>query len=225
MTEHGTPTYLDDKDDAGQQAARDLWKLQTNQATALRSGEGPLGATAPIFGAIGAIGGAIAGTANFGINLASFLNTKSGASTPGDALEIAISNFSSQPLVLYNYFPKSADISKLPRPLVQNDEDILLLTRTEAFGTSSSILMQFLLGNIEVDVGFAYTDVGTPGMWQVTVGIDGDSPLHQFPADRQLFGATFKGSSDSYPNISLYTAPIETGSGQVDLVFYDLAIT
>jgi hypothetical protein len=214
MSTNGTTNYLDTAQNAAQQAVKDLAQFDSNNNQAVSSMA--VGAIAPIIGAIGSIAGAAAGTGNFGINLAGLANSSSGS-----ALEVEISNYSSQPIALFNYNPSVGNVTKIPQPLVQGENDIFLLTHSSSFSTSTSISLQFMVGLIEVDVTFSYTDSGDPGRWQITVSIDGDSP-HKFATKLQLFGVTFQGNS-GYPSFSLYTSPIETSSGQIDLIFYDLA--
>lgn len=218
MSSNGTTNYIDSAQSAAQQAVKDLALFDSNNNQALNDAitTGAVGAIAPIVGAIGSVVGASAGVGNFGINLAGAVNNTSSA-----VLEIEITNYSSQPVVLFNYTPSSMNVSKIATALVQGESDIFLLTYSGSFGTSSSILLQFMVGLIEVDITFSYTDTGDPGRWQITASIDGDSP-HKFATKLQLFGATFQGKS-GYPSFSFYTSPIETGNGQIDLVFYDLA--
>ncbi|MEI3853663.1 MULTISPECIES: hypothetical protein [unclassified Ensifer] len=202
--------FLSNAADAANQAVKDLAAFQANNGGGAKEVAGAL---------IAGIAGAAAGWSNVGIGLSNLL-TGGGAS--GDALQIEVTNYSSQPVVLYNYTPHSGNVSKIVGPLTQGESDIFVLDRLEdKFSTETSILLQFKVGNVDATVTYSYTDVGDPGRWKLTVEIDGKQ--HTFDTELQLMGAVFKSGGGEYASFSLYTAPIETGSGQIDLLFYDYA--
>ncbi|WP_018238435.1 hypothetical protein [Ensifer sp. BR816] len=212
---NGTISYLDSAQSAAQQAVADLQLFEANNNEALQS----MAVGSGFASAIGSIAGAAAGWATAGVGLAGLLT----GGGKGDSLEIEVSNFSSQPLVLYNYNPASGNVSKIVQPLSTGESDTFILDYpNDTFGTSTQIELDFMVGTIQASVTYAYTDEGDPGRWQVSGSIDGDSG-HKFAAKLQLFGATFKANDSSNPNFSFYTSPIESGSGQMSLVFYDLA--
>jgi hypothetical protein len=215
MTANGEPKYLDDYTAAGQQAVKDVAKFQDDNNKLLQSA-GPA-AIAPILAAIGSLAGAGATAASAGSTLASLI-----AGGKGGSLEVQICNFSSYPLVLYQIKTENGNISKTPQPLAQGEDDVFLLTHTSSFSASSTFQLYFFLGSISIEVRYKYTDEGDPGRWQLHVGIDNDE-VHEFPDDLALFGATFTSDQSGTPNFSLYSVPIETGSGQIDLTFYNLA--
>ncbi len=212
MTANGEPKYLDDATEAGLQAVKDVQKFQDAQN---------LPATPEFAGVIAGLASlatAAATAAGAASDLSSLVNSgKSGS------LEILISNNCKYPLVMYQYKTNNANASKIPQPLAQGEDDVFLLTHSSSFDTSTNFQLYFFLGAISIEVRYVYTSEGDPGRWQFHVGIDGDE-VHEFPDELQIFGATFKpGDPSTNPSFSLYSVPIETGSGQIDLTFYDLA--
>ncbi|ACP23690.1 hypothetical protein NGR_b22450 (plasmid) [Sinorhizobium fredii NGR234] len=212
---NGTINYLNAAQDAAQQAVADLQLFEANNNEALRS----MAIGADFASAIGSIAGAAAGWATAGVGLAGLLT----GGGKGDSLEIEVSNFSSQPLVLYNYNPARGNVSKIVQPLSTGESDTFILDYPDdTFDTSTQIELDFLIGTIQASVTYKYTDSGDPGRWQVVASIDGDGG-YKFDTKLQLFGATFRANSSSNPSFSWYTSPIESSSGQMSLAFYDLA--
>lgn len=210
---NGTVTFFTDPTKAAAQAVADVSAFQTQQAQQA----GGLG-VAPILiaGAVGSLISAAAGVTNASVGLAN-LATKNAAGS--DALEIEIGNSSSQPVVIFNYDPRNSNVTKVPEPLAAGETDIFLLTNPNGIKSGAQILIEFMVGTIAVSITYQYTDTGNPGRWQVSLTVDGAAQT--FPDNLQLLGAMFQGDT-GFPSFSLYTAPIETSSGQMDLSIYDL---
>jgi hypothetical protein len=211
---NGTVTFFTDPSQAAAQVVADVSSFQSQQAQ-LAGGLG----VAPILiaGAVGSLISASAGVTNAAVGLAN-LATKNAAGS--DALEIEFSNSSSQPVVIFDYDPKNSNVTKVPEPLAAGETDIFLLTNPSGIKTGAQIEIDFMVGPIACSVTYQYTDTGNPGRWQVSLTIDGNSQT--FPNNLQLLGATFQGNT-GFSSFSIYTSPIETSSGQMDLSIYDLA--
>jgi hypothetical protein len=201
-----TARLLDDPFAAGAQAAKDAAAFAKEDVTAVRG-------LASGIGAIGSVAGAIAGAGSLGASLA-------GAVKAVDALEIELVNFSSLPVVVFNYFPKVANVTKVPRPLVRGGSDIFLITHRSKFNTNETSIELFLkVGISDVSVKYALTGEGDPGRWRVSFGVDGN--VLDAPNRLQLFGVTAVRGEQKF---SMYTSPIEEKSGQIGLAFYDLVV-
>lgn len=197
---------LDDPFAAGAQAARDAAAFAREDVTAVRG-------VASSIGAIGSVAGAIAGAGGLGATLA-------GAAKAVDSMEIELINFSSLPIVVFNYFPKVANVTKVPRPLVRGGSDVFLIThRTKFVAGETSITLFVKVGISDVSVKYDLTAEGDPGRWRVSFGVDGN--VLEAPNRLQLFGVTAIRDEQRF---SMYTAPIEEKSGQLGLVFYDLVV-
>jgi hypothetical protein len=157
---------------------------------------------------------------NFGLGVANAVN----GSSKGQ-MEVTLVNYSSNPVVLYNCNPSSIDISNLPDPLGEGDNDVVVLTSDSPFTSSTSFELDLLIGagaaSIPFSLSYAYTSQGDPGRWTVTASAGGCTP-HAFPTDIQMFGLSFTGAT-SYPSFSVYTSPIETGNGAMSIAIYDMA--
>jgi hypothetical protein len=211
---NGTVTFFTDPAQAAAQAVADVSAFQ-NQKAQLAAAPG----VAPILiaGAIGSLISATAGVTNAAVGVAG-LATRNASGA--DALEIEFGNESSHPVIVYDYDPRNANVTKVPEPLAAGASDIFLITNTNGLKVDAKIRIDFMVGAVACSVTYEYTDTGNPGRWRVSLTVDGNSQT--FSDNLYLMGAKFVGD-DASASFTLYTAPIETASGQIDLSIYDLA--
>lgn len=147
------------------------------------------------------------------------------ANTSTGQVEITITNNASKPVALFNYRPHNCDVSNVPNPLSTGESDVFTLTRTSAIGNGSSVELDFILGDgvnsTPFRLWYTYSDEGTPGRWEFSAKVDG-GVKHDYPKALQMFGFTYTGNT-GFPSFSLYTSPVETGSGMLSIVIYDKA--
>lgn len=216
-TDNGTAVFLDNSLQAAQQASLDVANFAANGGA---GGSRETAATGDPLGTVAGIANAVFTAGLFAVGIAGATNDD----TTGQ-LQIDLINYSSNPVVVYNYNPSNANVTDVPTPLAPGDNDLFLLTLDEEFDTDSSLVLYLLIGSgttgsIQTAFTYGYTDDGKPGRWSVQANIDGAA--HTFPNNLQLFGATFTGN-EGYPNFSVYTSTIETASGDLSLSVYDLA--
>lgn len=218
MTAHGTTLFIDSGLAAGQQAGLDVANFAAQDEDTPGPAQDAAGVAAGISAAAGVASAVFTG-GNLGVNIANAVNNE----TTGQ-LQVNITNFSSLPVIVYDYNPTHADITDVPSPLAPGDNDLFVVTRSEPLDTTSALELDLLVGSgtasIAVSLTYSYTDNGVPGRWAVTTSVDGGN--HAFPDNLQLFGLTFTGNA-GYPSFSLYTSPIETSSGVMSIAIYDLA--
>ncbi len=226
MSKHGKVDYFDKPLAAARQAAADL-AYSLNPPRAEEIDPGFIGVAASAVSAFGSIASWATSLANV---ILTYTTDEEPATPPaGGALEIAVTNQTSNPVVLYAYKPEEAEVSNVLDPLAPGETDVFLLTRrNKPFKPNhTSIELSFAVGQAEVVnvvIGFAYSDAtDRPGLWMVQASLDeedGDH-RHDFPPELQLMGAAFVGDEGRYPSFSFYTAPIETGSGALGIRFLD----
>ncbi|TDE20800.1 hypothetical protein E1295_47095 [Nonomuraea mesophila] len=234
-TTNGTVTFIDDMNEAAAQANKDVAAFSQyltgpagpapNGQAATPGGAAAVGAGAAVVSAASSVSSTILQAALLGVNIANMvLSQKSTGS-----LEITITNNSTKPLTLYNYRPSHGDITNIPNPLYTGQTDAVVLTKSSAFDDDTSVELQFCIGDgqavngvnslINFALTYAYTDEGNPGRWSLSAAVDG-SDTHSYPQALQMFGFTFVGNT-GFPAFSVYTSPIETGSGSISMVVYD----
>jgi hypothetical protein len=209
-----------------------------------------LGIAAPVVGAAAGIFGATGVWGNLGVSVANLvmgtLSAKGNNDTKAASLQIAIANQSSSTVALYKATPENADIANVVPPLASGDSGVFVIARSGGFsgGTkgASKLDLTFRIGggtdqggnpatnSVYAEFNFEYVKdggtpkVSSPGRWILAAGID-NSDKHDYGIGNntlQLYGGTFIGNPGS-PNFAFYTSSIETGSGQIDIVFYDCA--
>lgn len=215
-TSNGAVIFLDSSLQAAQQAGLDVASFAAEESG---GGSGELAVAAGL-GAAAAIASAVFAAGNLAVNVANSVNNGSSGQ-----LQLDLVNYSSYPVIVYDYNPSSANVTDVPTPLGPGDNDVFVLTLGEEFSTSSSLVLNLLIGSgttssIQTAFTYSYTDEGNPGRWAVKANIDGTS--HTFPNTLQLFGLTFTGNS-GYPSFSVYTSSIETASGALALSVYNLS--
>jgi hypothetical protein len=217
-TPNGAAYFYTASSVAGAMAAADAqaWAQAQSEVRA-----GPQIAVAAVVGALTAL----ATAAGAGAAIASMVQVGEGGSS-APALEIQTTNLSSVPVVLYAYTPSYSWIAKGMQPLSSGETDTFLLTNDGPFsGGQSQIILNFIVGDILVAVTFAYvtSNVAVPGRWTVQATVDGAaSSFITDESTSQLYAATFEGNSP-HPTFDFFMNSIETGSGQIDLTFYDHA--
>jgi hypothetical protein len=215
-TPNGNVNFFDSGLDAAQQAGLDVANFAAQD-----NGDGAgASVTAPAVSAAAAIANAVFSGGNLGVNIANAVNSDSAGQ-----LQIDLVNYSSAPLIVYDYNPDNANVTDVPAPLAPGENDLFVLTSDEQFDSSSALGLNMLIGtgstgSIQTELTYSYTDNGNPGRWTVSAVVDGTS--HNFPRNLQLFGLTFSGNS-GYPSFSIYTSTIETASGVLSIAAYDLA--
>ncbi|HLT36550.1 MAG TPA: hypothetical protein VK034_09695, partial [Enhygromyxa sp.] len=113
--------------------------------------------------------------------------------------------------------PSRMDVSNIPGLLLPGASDVLLLTDEEgdAFCKNDSFISILLLvGQVTVTVSYSLTKQQDPHLWYPQFEIN--NKKSSFTGDRTLKAGT-------YQNFSMYTLPIDTKSGGLDLTFMDLA--
>jgi hypothetical protein len=222
------------------------WESQmTNGATATpNSGMAPkIGAAAGVFGAAGVWGNLGVSTANLVMGT---LKDNTNNANKAASLQITITNNSSRTIVLYKARPANADIVNVVPPLASGESGVFVIASGKGFsstgegkskldlifrvGGGQDYLTNLVTNSTYVEFNFEYVlpdstaDVSSPGRWTLQAGID-SSDKHAYGIGMntlQLYGGTFIGNPGS-PAFSFYTYSIETGTGQIDIVFYDCA--
>jgi hypothetical protein len=216
ITPNGNVAFLDSGLGAAQQAGLDV----ANFAAQDNGGGAGASVSAPAVSAVAAIANAVFSGGNLGVNIANAVDNE----TTGQ-LQINLVNYSSAPVIVYDYNPDNANVTDVPAPLAPGDNDLFVLTSEEQFDSDSALGLNVLVGagtsgSIQTEFTYSYTENGNPGRWTVSAVVDGAN--HDFPSNLQLFGLTFTGSS-GYPSFSVYTSTIETASGVLSIAVYDLA--
>ncbi len=211
----GTVTFLTNGRDAALRALKDVATFQS-RTSGIESAPGipPL----VIAGAIGQLVSARAGLTSASVGLASQINKGALAS---DALEIEFNNFASEPLVIFNYDPSNLNVSRIAEPLAAGQSDVVLLTSPTGFKDGASIQIDLFVGEVPMRVTYELSNRGDPGRWVVSMTIDGQQKT--FDRKLQLIGALFASADGRSKSFSVFTSPIETSSGQIDLTFYSVA--
>lgn len=247
---NGTVTFLPDMETAALQLASDMKAVIAAKTT--KPGPEAVPIVLPIIGAIASVVSAAADVASFGLSLASLISSSSSADSDnqtGVGLEIEITNKMSTPLVLMSTdFRQGAPsngrggVAKVALSLAPGESEVVLVTNGffNPNDTTFQLNIAVCFRDSDNEVNFVpvtvnyewvthtFTDPNEPAKsvtdkrWQATFEIDDQSST--FKPYLQLFGATFVANEGSgYPNFSVYTLPVATPSGQIDLMFYDYA--
>jgi hypothetical protein len=216
-TANGTVTYYDIPLSAGEQASLDIAAF-TGKATG--NIETP-GAISPAgVAALATAAQAVVRAGQLGTMVAPMVN---GMSSSTGQMEMTITNYSSMPVVPYDYSVSGGgDMSNVPDPLGTGESDSYLITSGSAL-TGTNIRVDFLVGaglspkTIQFSV---YLQYPSGGPWTVGVVVDGEAQ-HNFPVAKQMLGFTFTGSNTTIPSFSAYVTPIETSNGILSLIICD----
>lgn len=226
-TAHGNLTYLTNYTAAAAQAVLDTQLFATQLAGQPPTFEAAIsGATlSKIADGVSAIADAGASISGVAAAIASLVKDEDG-NGPMDALEIAIVNSTSQPLIVTACTTQGGRATDTAQTIMPCATDMILMTASDKrFEAGNTIFgLGFVIGSgsgsssIEVGVQLSYVDNGNPGRWAVGMNIDGAPPATPIPQNLQLLGAQFVGNT-GYPSFSLYVSPIETTSGRMTLTF------
>ncbi|MCX5528727.1 hypothetical protein OG342_38760 [Streptomyces bobili] len=214
---NGTVVFYDKDRHAARHALKDAVAVAPTAAEALPK-IGAAGWTALATGMLNLVG-----SAQTGVSVAQTVLANMSAKT--GQVEITITNNASLPVTLFNYRPTKLDVSNVPNLLSTGESDVFTLTRQSLIDDSSSVELDFMIGDgvncAPFRLWFAYTNEGNPGRWKLSALVDG-SGKHNYPKALQMFGFTYSGNT-GFPSFSVYTAPIETGSGMLSVIIYDKA--
>jgi hypothetical protein len=228
--------------------AWEAWNNSTTTGVTGTPGQG--GITAPQVAAAAGSIGAVGVWGNLGISAANLvmntLEDETNSSTEPASLQITITNQSTRTIALYKATPENANISNVVPPLASGESGVLVVTYGLGFSSgseTSKIDLVFRVGGGNDMNGGAVTNsayvelnleyilhgsekphVSNPGRWILRAKID-SSDQHDYGVGKntlQMYGGTFIGGA-ACPYFSFYTSSIETGSGQIDVVFYDCA--
>lgn len=208
-----------------------------------------MGAIAGVVGATGVWGNLGVSTANLVMGT---LKADENDNSKPASLQVTITNQSSRIVALYKTKPENAVITNVVPPLASGESGVFVVTYGAGFssvpnnnngGTKiSSFDLVFRVGGgndyagnavtnaTYVELDFTYVvpggtpSVSPPGRWTLEARID-SSQRHTYEVGEntlQLLGGSFIGNPGS-PAFAFYTYSIESGSGQIDIVFYDCA--
>lgn len=242
--------FLDNARTAAMRAAADVEAFQTPPTSSSANTNDMQGTReiipAAAVGILTAVFSTVAAAANIGNAGFAIASLFGGDPKTSESFEIELSNFSSQPVVVYGVTTgRTADrIGRLPTPLALGESDVILMVGTEGFAQRKSdsssnptkITVQLLVGAVPVELVYVWTDAGDPGRWVIQASANG-SAQHSFSADLKLVAIDFDGTTTTTAATGtapgtrtgaakqgafrLYTMPIETGTGQIDIAIYD----
>ena len=208
-SKHGTITWLIEDQAAAQFASdtADLTlpkKLSTSPRKLV-----PLGAAVSIAG-LALAGGQMA------MGVASHM---SGEPDKSQSLVLEIVNLSGWTVVPTKVHVSSINLAKTGEPMMAGTASAFTFHQSKA-NTNTTIGLDLSIidpanseSSIPAKATFSYHDQGTPGRWRIELEIDGKSK--SFNDGLVLSGASF--SSDDKVSFSMYSAPIETYSGEMTL--------
>jgi len=128
-------------------------------------------------------------------------------------------------VVPYRWDMQDGDASRLPRPLVPGDSDMLVVTKAHGgFKKTTSCKVTMLVGTspsaVELLVKYDDTKDHT---WRISTAID-ENDLHDFDQEPQLVGASFAATDPSvFPSFSFYSTTTSAPTATITLTVYDLA--
>ncbi|ALC20364.1 hypothetical protein ACH46N_15035 [Streptomyces pristinaespiralis] len=219
----GTVQFLTVSEAVGKQANKDVANLVSNSKEAVQP-EGAI--TAAGIGAAASVGLLVSSAVQSGVAVANMVT----ADDSVGQLEISVSNESSHPVTLYNYESTSCEVSDLPNPLAPGASDVAVLTKDAAFGNGDGVRLDFCVGSdnpINFSLWYNYR-VSSAQRWILAADVDDADTTYPmkktYDAARQMFGLTFTPpAGGTQPRFSVYTSPIESGSGHLSVAVYDLA--
>jgi hypothetical protein len=219
---HGTVTYYSSPGLAAQQASLDMAAYAAKAATS-KDTAAP-GDTAEIAAAgITALGTSVLALISAGQLGASIGSMVGGGAPVAGQLQLTVTNYSSQPVVPFDYQVLGGFMSNVPNPLTTGETDTYMMTSPQPFD-DASFRFDFLVGTGPAPTGIGFSlwlKYGTSSPWTTKVKVDDDDE-HPFDPARQMFGFTFTATKDTAaPKFSAYFTPIESANGVVSLMICD----
>lgn len=218
-----TLSFLTDAKTTGQLAAADLAALQTPPTTTTSGGTSTFifPALIPIATAVFSTATAVANIGNLGFGVASLLG---GDPKLSDTLELNITNNSTLPVVVAGVSSVRAQdvVVRMATPLGEGESDTLTLSNPAGFakdiskGDGTKLTVSLIVGGLALALDYEWTSTGSPGRWKVSASSGGSE--QKFDAVLQLIGVDYAATTGAF---RLYTMPIETSTGQIDITIYD----
>jgi hypothetical protein len=138
-------------------------------------------------------------------------------------LQLTVTNYTSLPVVPFDYQALGGSMSNVPNPLATGETDTYLMTLPQPF-SNAAFRFDFLVGTGAAPTGIGFSlwlKYGGSSPWTTKVKVDDDGE-HSYDPARQMFGFTFTATKNTpAPKFSAYFSPIESANGVISLMICD----